>query len=53
MQNASMAIYAKENIFTNLIGYRPAMPLGNRKKYFRGSFQVSIVKIQKYHPLET
>jgi len=26
------------------------MPFGNRKKYFRGSFQISIVTIQKYHP---
>jgi len=30
--------------------YRPAMPFGNRKKYFRGSFQFSIVMILKiYH----
>jgi len=27
------------------------MPFENRKKYFRGSFQFSIVKIEKkYHP---
>jgi len=26
------------------------MPLSNRKKYFRGSFQFSIVTVQKYHP---
>jgi len=25
------------------------MPFGNRKKYFRGSFQFSIVLIKKYH----
>jgi len=30
-----------------LTHYRPAMPFGNRKKYFRGSFQFSIVTIQK------
>jgi len=30
-----------------LTRYRPAMPFGNRKKYFRGSFQFSIVTIQK------
>jgi len=30
-----------------LTRYRPAMPLGNRKKYFRGSFQFSIVTIKK------
>jgi len=28
------------------------MPLGNRKKYFRGSFQFSIVTIQKISPLK-
>ena len=27
--------------------YRPAMPLGNRTKYFTGSFQLSIVMIKK------
>ena len=33
--------------------YRPAMPFGNRKIYFRGSFQFSIVTIQKnITPLE-
>jgi len=26
------------------------MPSGNRKKYFRGSSQLSIVIIEKYHP---
>jgi len=31
--------------------YRPAMPLGNRKKYFLGSFQFSIVSIHKISPL--
>jgi len=31
--------------------YRPAMPSGNRKIYFRGSFQLSILsQFQKYHP---
>jgi len=34
--------------------YRPAMPFGNRKFYFRGSFQFIIVTIQKnINPLET
>jgi len=28
-----------------LTHYRPAMPFGNRKKYFRGSFQFSIVTV--------
>ena len=33
--------------------YRPAMPFGNRKIYFRGSFQFSIFTIfKKCHPLE-
>jgi len=27
--------------------YRPAMPFGNGKFYFRGSFQFSIVRISK------
>ena len=31
---------------------RPAMPFGNRKKYFRGSFQFSIVT-KNITPLET
>jgi len=31
--------------------YRPAMPLGNRKKYLRVSFQFSIVTIEKISPL--
>ena len=26
------------------------MPFGNRKKYFRGSFQFSEVTLKKYHP---
>jgi len=26
------------------------MPFGSRKSYFRGSFQISIVTIIKYHP---
>jgi len=30
-----------------LTHYRPAMPFGNRNKYFRGSFQFSIVTIKK------
>jgi len=30
---------------------RPAMPFGNRKKYFKGSFQFSIVTISKISPL--
>ena len=30
--------------------YRPAMPFGNRKKYFKGSFQLKIVTIQKILP---
>jgi len=35
----------------NLTLYCPAMPFGNRKKYFWGSFQFSIVSIwKKYHP---
>jgi len=29
---------------------RPAMPFGNWKIYFRGSFHFSIVTIKKYHP---
>jgi len=29
----------------NLTHYRPAMPFGNRKTYFRGSFQFSIASI--------
>jgi len=29
---------------------RPAMPFGNRKKYLKGSFQYSIVTIQKISP---
>ena len=29
--------------------YRPAMPFGNRKTYFRWSFQFSIVTINAYH----
>jgi len=34
-----------------LTQYRPAMQFGNREKYFRGSFQLSIVEIKKkYHP---
>jgi len=31
--------------------YRPAMPFGNRKKYFRDSFKLSIVKIKNILPL--
>jgi len=34
-----------------LTHYRPAMPFGNRKLYFRGSFQFTIVTIQKILPL--
>jgi len=33
-----------------LTHYRPAMPFANRKIYFRGSLQFSIVTIKKYHP---
>jgi len=33
-----------------LTQYRPAMPFGNRKNYFRGSFELSIVHFKKYHP---
>jgi len=36
---------------TNLTHYRPAMPFGNRKIYFRGSFQFIMVTIQKISPL--
>jgi len=34
----------------NFTYYRPAMPFGNMKIYFRGSFQFSLVTIQKYLP---
>jgi len=34
-----------------LTHYRPAKPSGNRKTYFRGSFQFSIVTISKISPL--
>jgi len=35
-----------------LTHYRPAMPFGNRKKYFRtGSFKFRIVTIKKISPL--
>ena len=38
----------------SLTHYRPAMPFGNRKFYFRGSFQFRIVTIKKnITPLET
>jgi len=37
--------------FFSLTQNRPAKPFGNRKKYFTGSFQFSIVTIKKkYHP---
>jgi len=35
---------------TILTNYRPAMPFGERKINFRGSFQFCIVTIKKYHP---
>jgi len=39
------------NCIKYLTHYCPAMPFGNRKKYFRVSFQFSIVTIhKKYHP---
>jgi len=31
--------------------YPPAMPFGNRKQYFRGSFKFSIVTIQRISPI--
>jgi len=34
-----------------LTHFRPAMPFGNRKIYFKGSFQFSIVTIEKISPL--
>jgi len=34
-----------------LTHYRPAMPFGKRKIYFRGSFQFSIVRVWKISPL--
>jgi len=38
----------------HMLNDRPAVPFGNRKKYLRGSFQFSIVTIQKnITPLET
>jgi len=33
-----------------LTRYRPAMPIGNRNIYFKGSFQFSLVTFKKYHP---
>jgi len=36
---------------TVLTHYRPAMPFGDRKKYFKASFQFSIVTIYKISPL--
>jgi len=36
-----------------LTHYHPAMPFGNRNKYFKGSFQFSIVaQLKKYHHSE-
>jgi len=37
--------------FYCLTHQRPAMPFGNRRKYFRGSFQFSLVTIKKISPL--
>ena len=43
----------KTPLATSRFLYYPAMPLGNRKTYFRGSFQFSIVTIRKISsPLE-
>jgi len=33
-----------------LTHYRPAMPFGYRKKYFRGSFSSVLPQFKKYHP---
>jgi len=30
--------------------FRPAMPFGNSKIYFRGSFQFILSQFKKYHP---
>jgi len=35
---------------SSLTHYRLAMAFGNRKDYFRGCFQFSIVSFSKYHP---
>jgi len=41
----------KSNEIISLTHYRPAMPLGNSKIYFRGSFYGSILlHFKKYHP---
>jgi len=39
-------------IFVPLTHYRPAMPFGNRKKYFRGFFSsaLSLPVFKKYQP---
>jgi len=48
-----LRISLKLNFTPNTLGchrlthYRPAMPFGNQKKYFRGIFQFSVVTIQK------
>jgi len=39
--------------YLNLTQYRPAMPSGNREKYFRGPFQFSIVTKKITTTLET
>jgi len=42
------------SLLRQLTHYRPAIPFGNRKKYFRGSSEFSIATIQKiYHPRKT
>jgi len=49
-----LVFFAKNNLSVGsllcLTHYHPVMPFGNRKKYFRGSFQFSIVAIKKKAP---
>jgi len=43
----------KENFAKHkLTLYRPAMPLGNRKKYFEDLFSSVLSQFKKYHPSE-
>jgi len=45
------AVKINSSLLYQLTHYRPAIPLGNGKKYFRGSFQISIwSQFKEYHP---
>jgi len=50
VERTSIMHISRKILRFTLTHYRPAMPFGNRKKYFRALFSSVLSQCKKYHP---